>query len=676
MNAEQVFYFRPAARLQRFLGRELIADPNVAIIEFVKNSYDAGATSVEITFAIDATPSRLTIADDGVGLTVSQFERNWMHPGYSGKAGRDSPGKPGSGATVAAAREQKRVPVGEKGIGRLAAGRLGEVLDIYTRRAGNQPWLHVHFRWADFDSMTVPLDKVPIAYDQESPVAPAFSSGTILVISELTQKWADRVRGRAVRGRSRTKLGRLKQDLEFLLRPLAKDDDAFAIKLASDRVQEAEDVGEITPASAIAETAYKYEFEYTVNGSGTIKRKVTRSSRAVAETGARPQEHLPDAKIDRATAKDEDRPAELICGPFGGRFLYDPPAARHRASELDISPVGVLLYRDGLLVEPYGIGENDWLGARARKAQRQGYALQPDTLSGEVVITRRDNPALRDQSNRLGLLDAPESENFLDHLQSEFLIFERLVRNELLKTRWEESAGEKAAKQARESQERAQILLRGLAHGLRQPLQGLGFEVATLKAIREQAELPPVLDQELGGVVDRVVGYVSVAENLIEPLLARRSVDFALIPVSDLIDAAIDQTRTLAEAAKVAVHADSVKRSVIVPGDLVVQALASLLANAIEAPRADGTAGDVSVSATQRGDGIAVRVADNGTGIPGVTSETALASIESTKGRPQVGLQNAETSVVAARGRLTLVDTGSAGTTFEMLLPTKAGGLG
>ena len=477
-RSDPAFRFRPSARLQRFLGRELIADPNVAIIEFVKNSYDAGASRVLIEFSLSPAPTSLTIADDGVGMNAKLFAENWMRPGFSVKADRATSKSASAAANPAEVREAARVPVGEKGIGRLAAGRLGEVLDVYTRRASNQPWLHVHFRWADFDDMNIPLDEVAIEHDHDPPPdSPPISSGTVVVISELSQKWDERVRGRAVRGRRRTKLGRLKQDLEFLVRPMGAQRQDFAITLASDMIRDTEDVGEITPESAASEAHYGYSFKLEmVGGVPTVHRAVTRSAEA-AELAGRPRsEQLESVAIDDAASKLEARPAELSCGPFEGQFLYNPPPASMRAREIDESPVGVLLYRDGLLVEPYGLREDDWLGVTARKAQRQGHAaIQPDTFFGHVLITRNANPDLRDQSNRLGLLETPETENFFDHVQAEFRVFERLVYHEVLESRWETNKEAQAAREARESQERARILLRAVAHSLRQPLQGLGW---------------------------------------------------------------------------------------------------------------------------------------------------------------------------------------------------------
>jgi len=104
------FVFKPSARLQRYLGQELIADPNLAIIEFVKNAYDAGASLVLVNFELADSKTSLTIADDGVGMDLESFQKNWMHPGYSGK----SPDAPAEGREDLGSAADKRQTRGKK----------------------------------------------------------------------------------------------------------------------------------------------------------------------------------------------------------------------------------------------------------------------------------------------------------------------------------------------------------------------------------------------------------------------------------------------------------------------------------------------------------------------------------------------------------------------------------
>jgi signal transduction histidine kinase len=672
------FEFRPSARLQRYLGQELIADPNVAVLEFVKNAYDAGAAHVIVRFSLSTEPTSLIIADDGIGMGVRSFRSNWMRPGFSKKASIVDVRPSTSGLTAAERREAGRIPVGEKGIGRLAAGRLGERLVVFSRPSPNQPWLHVTFDWSEFDDMNKAMDEVHVPYDRSTrPADPPFTSGTILEISGLSQPWHERIRGRALRGRRRTRLGRLKQDLEFLVRPLAAQGADFEIWLDSDMVREADDIGVITPMSAATDAEYSYAFSLSnVGGQTEVRRTVTRSTDASQVSGNPRVEELEVEVLTPVVAERQGRPVTLDAGPFEGRFLYNPPPAAKRAREIDESPVGVLLYRDGVLVEPYGIGDDDWLGARARKAQRQGHAaIQPDTFFGYVLISKRRNPALRDQTNRLGLIETPASENFIDHVRAEFRAFESLLYGEVLEPRWEGNREAEAQRRAQESQERAAILLRSLAHSLRQPLQGLGWEFVSLRELASRAEVDSALRERLNGIYERGQGHIRVAEQLIQPLLDTHTPEFATVGVRELIERAVAQVRLLAESRGVDLAVARLSSSeVLVPQELVVQALAALIHNAIEAPRPSNRMASVEVASAVLDGNVRIEVRDNGTGIIGPIDD--FAAIDSTKGRPASGLVNAELAIVAARGRLRIVETDPDGTRIEVVLPTRAEGLG
>src|ERR1700682_1480183 len=107
-------HFVPSARLQKYLGSELIADPDLAVSEFVKNAYDAGASEVHVGLQIADRPLAdqvLTIVDNGIGMSLPEFKENWMQPGFSAKIEthrlhslyRDAP-------TAARSRAKSRVP--------------------------------------------------------------------------------------------------------------------------------------------------------------------------------------------------------------------------------------------------------------------------------------------------------------------------------------------------------------------------------------------------------------------------------------------------------------------------------------------------------------------------------------------------------------------------------------
>ena len=106
------FAFKPRARLIKTIGEELISNDNVAITELVKNSYDARASIVEITFRgnvkekeiegkkgsykekyIEKRGASITVFDDGTGMDFETVQKAWMEPAtnYKKKAENQNP---------------------------------------------------------------------------------------------------------------------------------------------------------------------------------------------------------------------------------------------------------------------------------------------------------------------------------------------------------------------------------------------------------------------------------------------------------------------------------------------------------------------------------------------------------------------------------------------------------
>ena len=680
MPKKKVFRFVPSARLQHYLGNQLIADPNLAIIEFVKNAYDAGAAQMYLSFRISEPElTSLVIADDGTGMDEKSFEENWMHPGFSTK----SPGAPTqsgeSSRSAAASRKAGRIPAGEKGIGRLAAGRLGQSLEVFTRTRRNTPWLHVFFDWASFEDMTKSLQDVEISYDFDArPESPPVQSGTILIIRDLSQKWDTRVPGRPVAGRSRTRLGRLKQDLELLVRPLTASDDVdFTIYLDSDSFLDEHDIGAITPSDASRVADYKYSFDFQVDAKGrpTILRELHRSEATHEELEGPLLERFETRLITATLAKEEGRPKSLDCGPFRGVFLYTPPPAAQRAREIDAVGNGVLLYRDGILVEPYGLDNNDWIGVAARKARRQGYALiQPITFSGHVLISRSENPHLRDMSNRQGLIEDQASEVFVNHVRAEFAFFEGHIFKEL-SARWT-AKEKKASRQAASVLETAEVRLRAVAHSLGQPLFGLSTDIASLKTVAHRKTVPNEIRALLLEIAASAETHIDLSRTILRRFLDVRPLPMTEVDVAQLVADVVGEVEPLADSLGVRIEVDQwAQRNALVARDLVFEAVKEIVRNGIQAERPTGKPSILQITHHEDKGDFVLDVIDNGTGIPGVSPDAPVSLIESTKGRPAQGLSYAETIMQASLGRIRIASTGPDGTHFELYLPDRVSGL-
>lgn len=682
--------FRPSARIQRFLGRELISDPNLAIIEFVKNAYDAGAARVLVQFLLTGNEQRLLIVDDGTGMNLASFDRNWMHPGFSEKSPEAKKRQEPTGKGAAVRRMRQRKPIGEKGLGRLAAGRLGARMDIWTRPRTDEHWLHVWINWSDFDDMEKSIDEIPVPYDHEPPsVEPhedygQFTSGTLILISDLELKWDGKVPGRPVPGRRRTRLGRLKQDLTWLLRPLSTDEPDFTILLRSDRHLYPDDAGDITTELAKEESLYRYDFSITErNGRLVIDRVLTRTA-DVAERHDREkrERHRETLDLDGLRkrfrlAGNEEVAEGFACGPIRGTFHFNPTEARQRVREPDARGHGVLLYRDGVLVEPYGMDGNDWVGAEARKAQRQGYALiQPATFWGEVHVSRDENPALRDMANRQGLLENEASEQFLTHIRAEFRAFEELVTPEL-QERWK-TKDVKAKEQAEKRLEFADAMSRALLHSLNQPLVGLAGELDTIGEIIVEEKMSAELREELRKAHELATGHLRRLENAVKRHGSWQSGAPEEVALAKLVHEAIETVQPVASRQRILVELEEIdgERIVLVPPEAVREALIELLLNAIQAPRPPGRTGRVSVRMVEADGDPAVEVADDGEGMPGVRPGTPLDEITvGTKGGPPKGLRTVHELMLVARGHVELAETGIDGVRVIVKLPELLRGL-
>lgn len=654
--------FKPAARLQYILTEELVSDPNVAVMEFVKNAYDADATKVTIDFDLnrDRKKSSLVIADDGEGMDAATFEQNWMHPGYSAKAG-------------ASATSRRRIPVGEKGLGRLASGRLGETLDVYTRRFKNQPWQHAHFRWSDFNDMNRDLQDIKVAYDDETPPPDeAFETGTVIQINGLKLKWDSRFPGRKVKNKAPTRLGRLRQDLEVLLLPLTASGQEFEIELNHNSELYEDESGKVQTAG-LALLDYRYRFELVKSGKTWVVKRVVTRSKEVAET-----EGL--KATTRETIRGDDLPQEIDfdgCGPFWGEFYYAPRSA-NQLKNLDLR-IGVRVYRDNVRIDPYGDPEDDWLGAAARKAIRQGHApLQPNTLYGAVHISKKENRKLNPLANREGLIENDAFDAFMALCRSEFMAFGDLIQEEYLDPKWERQQAKKRRSAAIDSTRWATAISRAAAHAIRQPITSADSELSRLQRTinRSADEMPAEVRRQLQQLHDLTREHLERIDDAVGKMLGFLDVDPVIedVEVPDLINEVIERVEPDAQSQHVRIE-DRTKEHLRLrlPTGVVEHALEELMDNAIRAPRPEGRAAEVVLDAHSINGNVRIAVIDNASGIPEDVEPKLFQEMISRSGHIGVGLMWNRQLLQIARGDIELVSTGRNGTRFDIVLPVNGG---
>ena len=154
---EQLQYFVEDSTIAELLGVQNFTNDESAVLELVKNAYDAKATKVTLEFS----KNQLIVEDDGDGMDTSDIKRSWMHVGKSLKkyAVIDDDG-------------HTRILAGSKGIGRFALSRLGRGVTLYSKKENGTGIVWI----TDWNTST--LDACPLE-----------NKGTRIIISDLREKW-------------------------------------------------------------------------------------------------------------------------------------------------------------------------------------------------------------------------------------------------------------------------------------------------------------------------------------------------------------------------------------------------------------------------------------------------------------------------------------------------------
>ena len=180
--------FKISSGLKNLIGRELITDELIAIFELVKNSFDAHATAVTLTFEnlLDENNSKITIADNGKGMSYDDLINKWLFVAYSAK----SEGVEDSGE-YRDKINSKRLYAGAKGVGRFSCDRLGAKLNLITLKdTKNAKTENLLVDWADFegDAKKQFVD-VDVKHQTLKDSPHKMKHGTVLEITGLRDTW-------------------------------------------------------------------------------------------------------------------------------------------------------------------------------------------------------------------------------------------------------------------------------------------------------------------------------------------------------------------------------------------------------------------------------------------------------------------------------------------------------
>jgi len=351
----------------------------------------------------------ITISDTGTGMSLKELEVNYLTIG--------TPSRKREVDRAIAAGSLSSPFLGEKGIGRLSAIRLGDRLHLETARVEDRNVSILDVDWKRFGDIEAMVEDIDITPRRGPRKETDTRSGTRLQIGDLAEDWTE-TRVRVLAERDFARLTDPFVDPKKRLRiALHWNGNRIAIPWM-DRL-------------LIEHAHASFRGEYVINGA---EPELCVSMKAFNLGYDHPPEddrvtlRLPDLEgLLAGTSQEVPLSALSTIGPFAFEgFWYnrrnlvgiDTIGNQKVVRELQKKWSGILLFRDGFRVFPYGEDEDDWLDLDRRALGRTGYVLNKAQFVGRVQISRARNPGLVDQTNREGLRATPEQNVFVSILQA------------------------------------------------------------------------------------------------------------------------------------------------------------------------------------------------------------------------------------------------------------------
>lgn len=384
----QTLRFRTGAAMPSRLGSQQLKDEITAVLELVKNAYDADATIVRVEFRDGPDGQAFLIRDDGGGMSLEDLHNKWAWLATENKVRE-------SRSTVF----HRRV-LGQKGVGRFAAEKLGKELVLRTRTEGQAGVWQVKFDWDAFSPERELSDyEFPVKEKKPEDFEPRH--GTTLEIKRLRVRW------------KKPLLEKLRSQLCMLIDPESGVTD-FKILFLSPWQELNGTLANPLPGN---ET---HSLQFELSDDGTEKVEIS----------------SPEGEQKSQTIREEP-----VFGPVRGRLRYFGNGLKGTERGRGGDPnadwnVGIRIFRDGCRVRPYGEPgpEGDWLQIYQTRYQRGSrFRLKPHYLEGSIHITTDSNPGLSDTTSREGLEGNDSFLAFREYVGEKVVQLSELLREDELR---------------------------------------------------------------------------------------------------------------------------------------------------------------------------------------------------------------------------------------------------
>ena len=462
---------KPYARLIQMLGDQLIRDEKTALIEIIKNSYDADANWVQVrfkNFEIQKTlfteqpfeeiftqnNSYIEIEDDGIGMDFSTIEDSWMNPATPNKLNIKSKEKNHK-------TKKNRYIQGDKGIGRYSVFKLGNRVEVFTKNE-NDSEIYVDMNLTPYKDGYIKESKqknengkdeikkedmllTDLKFEYKYPNDPQTikpcnimirnkkltrgKTGTRIRISDLNHDWNKKKIEEILKNvlvlENPFKIEKENVDNRFCVEFLINQEALFKEKEINEKFEELFDMAPLKVEKG------KYDSEKNLITFTLNNKDISFPLEKLKEIKEYKEYFL---QFFSHVNNPEFRKPE--CGSFDFTFYifdFSPKAPSkyklEKSLKEKIKSKRIYLYRDGIRVFPYGNPDDDWLQIDVlRGLSRAGDYLSNDQTTGWVQISSINNPDLMDKTNREGLLEIKNAfkdfrallQSILGYLMKEF----------------------------------------------------------------------------------------------------------------------------------------------------------------------------------------------------------------------------------------------------------------
>lgn len=442
MTEKRTHKIKAKSHILSLLGEELIGSDSLAIFELVKNSYDADAENVTVTFIdLNSDNQKIIIEDDGSGMSPKIIEDVWLTIGTDFKRGKNRK----------ESNKYKRVSFGNKGVGRLAVHKLAKEIELETQQMGQMFSNQFKINWVELINSKEFIQELEVEVETVPNLNFDKGQGTRIILSQLTtKKWSQKTFRSLVR------------KIKNIQNPFKKLDNNFKVEIKCNDNHNTwiEDLAE--PSDTLENSLYKFKFKVLKTGNddeGFAKLiwdyefKPHDNLKIPKKLLTQKTEHnyfIGDLYKDIDGFDEDEKPLfkkflrnkdldniGIIEGEF---FVYNLnksildgyfPGQYNAIKSFVSENKGVRIFRDGMRVYNYGESYDDWLDLDYTKIQRAGDHFGKKVTIGYIELDLKESEkGLVEKTNREGFIENHTFNKFQLLSKNIFSFFEKTALND------------------------------------------------------------------------------------------------------------------------------------------------------------------------------------------------------------------------------------------------------